>query len=494
MEYLTLAFTGLLAALGGLFGGAEAASVVSNPTITPEIGFTERIIDDPNRGVATPASGGSSSSCTLSFSNPTVVSGTDTTVNLTVSRAGGETAQGDALHRCPRNVDISSCTRAMSDLVETFATGVSGSFTTPADATALLPGTYWYFYTGTVSMTFTQNDTHSHSYIFQCPNSVEVVGAPVVNVVANPNAVTYGGSTDLAWSVVSNPPATSCSGSWTGSALSATGGTLSSGPVTPSSLSPSNNPAIETFTVTCENAFGQGSGSVDVSVQSLPNLRVTGVSENVTSTGDPITGIYPSFDINGTILAEFNSISQDIPYRFILERVFNNNTVSTVGTVTGGLGQGSSVTRGLTYNNLPFGEYNATLEVDLPAPGNVSENPIGSETVDNTFTHNFDLIQPDPIIALTTEPRIIRAGETADITWDITIGYDINCSVFGTGINRTDIGFSSTTGALNLNGTETTPPLENETDYLLRCVTPTTGNIHTATATVKVLPSVEEPG
>jgi hypothetical protein len=144
------------------------------------------------------------------------------------------------------------------------------------------------------------NLTSDKTYILTCSGaggsvsdsvSVTVVApsAPIVNITANPQSVSYGGSTQLQWSS-SNVDTCTASGNWSGSRN------------TSGSVNRNNLTSEKTYILTCSGAGGSASDSVTVSVGAAPPAapEVT-LSANPTSvsSGDSTTLSWSSTNADG---------------------------------------------------------------------------------------------------------------------------------------------------------------------------------------------------
>ncbi len=158
----------------------------------------------------------------------------------------------------------------------------------------------------------------------------------------------------------------------------------------------------------------------------------------------------------------------------------------------------------LVFNNLPYGvDYTATLEIDLPAPGDLEENDpntaANEETAGNTFTSaQFDLAADPPRIEFVsdrtdTDRDTVRSDEQVTMRWEVEALYDVTCRINGNVTGNRTITHVFASGAVS-SGTITSASLSNKSSFELECdAVPTIGVPRTtATVVVDMIPSVQE--
>ena len=228
------------------------------------------------------------------------------------------------------------------------------------------------------------NLTSDKTYILTCSGaagsvsdsvSVTVVApsTPVVNITANPQSVSFDGSTQLQWSS-SNVDTCTASGNWSGS-RNASG-----------SSNRNNLTSDRTYILTCSGAGGSASDSVTVSVGAAPPAapEVT-LSANTTSvvSGDPITLSWSSTNADGCIASGDWSGSLGTSGSMARNNLLNDQTYTLTCNGPGGSANDSVsviVTSGST-NTAPIADagvdqYTTTGEL-IMLDGSGSDDPDG---------------------------------------------------------------------------------------------------------------------
>jgi len=135
-----------------------------------------------------------------------------------------------------------------------------------------------------------------------------------------------------------------------------------------------------------------------------------------------------------------------------------------------------------------FGLNNFRLEIDLPAPGAVSET---EETLNNfAVLANQEFLPVEPTtFSLTPEDLFVRSGRTTSFTWKIEAPYAATCSVAGAGIDESPI---VVTPGMLTTGSAVTRQLNSTSVVILTCTELTTSTDFIRESRVEVVPNVEE--
>ena len=124
------------------------------------------------------------------------------------------------------------------------------------------------------------------------------------------------------------------------------------------------------------------------------------------------------------------------------------------------------------------------FEVDMPAPGSVSE-------IDeiNVYNEVLSLAVPPPTIQI-SGPEVIRSDETAEVAWEIAAPYAVTCSVQGPGINETVVVSGMVGTPDTQSGSSESSVLQNATRFEASC---TVGaDVYTEIYQVDVVPNFQE--
>ncbi len=115
----------------------------------------------------------------------------------------------------------------------------------------------------------------NRTYTLTCSNSagsssasatLTVIAVPVVTVSLSPASITTGGSSTITWNATNSPTSCTAGGSWSGSKAA-------SGSVTTGAMS---TPGTFTYSLTCLNAGGSGTGSGSLTVANAATVYCSG--------------------------------------------------------------------------------------------------------------------------------------------------------------------------------------------------------------------------
>ena len=228
------------------------------------------------------------------------------------------------------------------------------------------------------------------------------------------------------------------------------------------------------------NSYAWGSnvlGWIDFNLVTIyipPNIKIDAFGKINNPSINTITHEYNNIIFKSSITGVPNGVA--VPYKLAI------GTNSLSGNYKDGI-----FDKGLVLNNITAGAYTATLEVDLPAPGIVLEDYIGTtlnEDVDgNIRTTSISLFELEPAITFSSSKWLIRKGEKAELNWSITpSNTTINCNLKGGGLDLTNLGATGNNVASN--------PIYNKTRFSLTC----NGDYGTVTKTtdVEIVPSATE--
>ena len=167
---------------------------------------------------------------------------------------------------------------------------------------------------------------------------------------------------------------------------------------------------------------------------------------------------------------------------------------SSVGSYTGGLNptgtagdQSATLTR--TFDDIPFGTHTVCALVNLDAPI-YTEYP--NNTANNTHCASVTIAVPQPPLSITSSKNLIRAGETATISWSAHTAYTMNCTVSGAGGLNTSFDASANHPTGPVTGSQTTTAISNTSEFTLSCIEPHTNTTFEETVLVEVAPDYEE--
>lgn len=262
--------------------------------------------------------------------------------------------------------------------------------------------------------------TKKYTYTLTCTNSAGTGFAtatvqtldpppdvPIVTMYSTPvSPVTIGTDTTINWSVNNNPTSCTASGNWSGS--KGASGSFKTGAL--------NTIKAYSYTLTCGNASGSTSTTVDITV--VPNRPVVSlsVSPSSTTTGTPVT---------------------------ISWSATNSPTSCTAsGDWSGSITPTSSGTRSFTPSSAKTYLFSLSC---TNAGGDGFQNNIPL-TVTNPAA---------PVVTISTTPISVTTGGSANITWSAT-NNPTSCTAGGTGWSGTKAkSGTQSTGALNTIGTFT---------------------------------------
>ncbi len=278
------------------------------------------------------------------------------------------------------------------------------SWTGTPEAIGLTPGTHSLY-----SQACNSGGCSAWSSPITIPYSPTGITAPTLSFTASPTTVASGGTTNLTWSAT-NVTSCTASGDWSGAKILSDSEV--SAPIT----------STKTYTLTCTGTGGNVSGNVTVTLAavSLPagtidannclvTVSGTRTCDTVVSwnaTGYPSPKVYKSgspwlsLDLPADII---NSRSAAVSFggaNFVLQ---DSSVVGPIDSVTARANCGP----GLTYT------YVAATGVDT------------CESVSSV------ILPPPPDITINAEPSLIRKGQTADISVDVTSDEQLSCQVFG---------------------------------------------------------------
>jgi len=211
-----------------------------------------------------------------------------------------------------------------------------------------------------------------------------------------------------------------------------------------------------------------------VTIYIPPNIKIDAFGKINNPSINTITHEYNNIKFRSSITGIPNGVA--VPYKLAI------GTNSLSGNYQDGI-----FDKGLVLNNITAGAYTATLEMDLPAPGIVLEDYVGTtldEDIDgNTRTTSISLFEPEPTITFSSSKWLIRKGEKAELNWSITpSNTTINCNLKGGGLDLTNLGATGNKVLSN--------PIYNKTRFSLTC----NGDYGTVTKTtdVEIVPSATE--
>jgi len=172
----------------------------------------------------------------------------------------------------------------------------------------------------------------------------------------------------------------------------------------------------------------------------------------------------------------------DIPYAFEMTGETTQTILGDV-TQTGGV---LSFNPPLVFDDINFGENTFRLEIDSPGTpglGVVDE----TDDVSNNSSQLSNLLFPpiQPTMSITSSNELVRAGESATISWSVSAPYAANCTVQGAGINDT---FSTPPA----NTDSASAVVQSTTVFTLSCTEPITSTQWSEEVRVEVVPEVQE--
>lgn len=213
--------------------------------------------------------------------------------------------------------------------------------------------------------------------------------------------------------------------------------------------------------------------------------------DTATAVPDPVTGTYDGIKLSmrirnvgtGDLPANSNAI-----YRSILN-IMGGGQSTNAGNLTSVLASGNRT--GVIehiYNNIPFGNHQMCVEVNLNPKNYVDETNMANN---NGVCSTLDLAVPPPDLQISAEPKFVRAGGKTNLNWSIEVGYELVCTLRGSGIDQT---FTVGTGpGTSYNGSQETGVLNSTAVYRLSCTEPTTStSFDPIEVKVEVVPGYEE--
>ena len=223
----------------------------------------------------------------------------------------------------------------------------------------------------------------------------------------------------------------------------------------------------------------------------LPDLTIPSAISYQATGGDMVTGRFDTVTFsfpNRNIGNEHTNYQQaDIAWRLQIEDIARGGSVTRTGT-TDALAPGEQIVVTATENNFLFGRYRLTAIVD-------PDDEINEWDIDNNERINEIIIEPvdiDVSIGVATD-EIIRAGDTATITWSRTdVEYDIDCRLIGPGLVGPTGAVEPELSLTGTSGTVETNERFNFSRYQLVCTEPITDTTWQADVSVEVVPAFQE--
>jgi hypothetical protein len=198
------------------------------------------------------------------------------------------------------------------------------------------------------------------------------------------------------------------------------------------------------------------------------------------------TGTYDWIDISfQTTNTGGSSTGGNSPYRLRFDRGnngYDETQTGTIGDLAAGAPSGFQTKR---FLNVPFGANQVTVDVDYP--DTITESNEGDNSA--TYTFGGSIPPPNPGLDIKSDRQQVRSGETANITWNITARYPMNCRVYGP--NFGPFTFDPST-LPPLPRTETTPGITAKSEYVATCTEPVTNTTFTDTVIVETIGTIEE--
>lgn len=153
---------------------------------------------------------------------------------------------------------------------------------------------------------------------------------------------------------------------------------------------------------------------------SFTDIDITAFSASLGSFDD-FLGVYDSI----TLLAAVSGIpaGETVDYTVFVDGVSTqvNGTLSADGTFTA------------TFNDVPFTAETATVEVDMPAPGAVSE-------LDETNVRTVDLSLATPtaqmVLEVVDQREVLQTGDSFQLDWSIAAAFTVTCELRGPGVSE----------------------------------------------------------
>lgn len=301
----------------------------------------------------------------------------------------------------------------------------------------------------------------------------------ITSFTATPPEVELGSTTTLAWLVQGYD---SCVGSnnngdseWNGSVSSSDGS--HSLVITPESGS-------TVYSLQCTSA-GVTDPARTVTVLARPNISIDALSVSALPAPNP-DGTYDGVQFLASVSGI--PVGSTVNYQLLVA-----GSPAQSGTVTQTAG-GTVFSPTLTMSGILYGTRDVTLEIDLPAPGSITENlPSTAQNEDQVgnsrILSGFNFPPPPPTMSIEADSDFVRTGDATSITWSVQAPYVTNCTVVGNGVNES----ITTSGvfAVPVTGSTITPVLQSAAAYVLTC-SDLAGAPVTQELLVEVIPNYEE--
>ena len=218
-----------------------------------------------------------------------------------------------------------------------------------------------------------------------------------------------------------------------------------------------------------------------------PNLSADVGSLATSVTFDRTTGHYDYFTINYNIFNDGTTEALESVLRFNIDYGgggFDEVVNVSIPSIMNGSDTGTqSINLG---SDIPPGPHMVEILVDA------ADDVLESNEDDNIFVRQINVGYPDPDISLTTDPdRLVRAGNAIDLHWDLNgAGYIGSCEIEGPSLGGPETVYS---GGLVTSGTlSNVGPINNKSEFILRCVAVDGSTIFTDTAVIETTGTVEE--
>ena len=254
------------------------------------------------------------------------------------------------------------------------------------------------------------------------------------------------------------------------------------------------SPAVgtqETFTITCTGPNGTADDQIAVTtsgsaVVGLPDLAITSLKFSTTSASeDAANREWDNVELQ-MIFGNYDTaaVTGPVSYRFDVD-YDNDGSFDETGinaSWTGTLNDGE--TTGIltaTIDGVVPGTHRLRAELD-PADA-ITESNEGN----NTGERITGLDVPAPTLSLTPDREVVREGQTAELDFSVPVNYLLELRARWWWVN---VPFN--TPVAPSDSPQTTNPLANTTEFTLTCTDPAYNQTYETTATVEVVPSLEE--
>lgn len=288
----------------------------------------------------------------------------------------------------------------------------------------------------------------------------------------NDSYIISGDDVQLQWSTTGAIDQCTASGGWTG-AKSVAGGTQWVTQVT----------ADSTFTIECIGLAGSDSDTVQVHVQSRPNLVPIGLSLSPSSVFDTATGVYDSLFVQYSVQNAGETAAGAFVDQIKLDRGANGSYEERIDVSVEELAAGADtpVQSLLLAVDVPFGSHQVFLKTD------VFDAVTESDEGDNEKVLLLSVPVPDPNIELSASPSLIRSGGSVTVSWDTKVTFPMDCEVRGPKLTHDfDPRVAGAEDSRIVSG------ITAKSEYHIQCTEPSTGTTFTDTAWVEVLPTIQE--